>query len=458
MSSDPLRARTAVTYLADILPILQSVDLAATLLCNELDKACEHAERQVEALKDLRKGVKNLKSDIMLHKLLMTAMQQDAGLRVKGLRSSSHPHTDNNSQNHKLEGLEGIWALKRAFKATQLALDDEENPANIRHGATMKPSGKERPKTALKSVLNVLRTNFCLGGLHGLISDLKDATDEVFVCQQNNERVFKPLWYRYVATKQWCDCIPVVYIDGIQDRVWTALGAVLETFRAHPFAVSPEKIRHKFLRYHIFAILNHNHVAATRHQTLARRIGKAWVDDHVRGYFNVSQVQELGALQTSLFELLWGGAVEQLKGDSPHSFDDPERPEFERTLGELERGLKKAIVRLREQRFTIVFCGTVEADKSLFLNALMGRAILPSDGESHDPRMPQPYTEHHCRVPFHSLALPISPCRRPDISSITISGRTIPRRVEEVSRSSIWPEDASLPTTAGEYVRGTTTV
>ena len=112
------------------------------------------------------------------------------------------------------------------------------------------------------------------------------------------------------------------------------------------------------------------------------------MDDHGRESFKDSQVQELGALQTSLFELLWSGAVEQLKRDSPYSSDDPEQPEFERAAGEPERVLKMAIVRLRKQGITIAFCGTDEADKSSFWNALMGRAILPSDGEFHDPSMP----------------------------------------------------------------------
>ena len=47
--------------------------------------------------------------------------------------------------------------------------------------------------------------------------------------------------------------------------------------------------------------------------------------------------------------------------------------------------LREAIVQSKKQRFTIAFCGIVKAGKSLFLNALMGWAILPSDGGSHNP-------------------------------------------------------------------------
>ena len=322
----------------------------------------------------------------------------------------------------------------------------------------MKPSGGKRPRRALKIVLGVLKTDFQSGDLYGLIDELKDATYEILVCQQNNERAFKPLWYRHVVTRQQVHRTSSVYdISSIQDRVRLALKAVLGAFHVYPFAVSPERI-HRRYGPHIFAILNHNHKAATRHQKLARQLGKAWVDDRVPADFNDGQVQELGALKTFLFELLWSGTVEQLKRDSPYS-EDPERTEFKRALGELETVLKKAIVVFpSEQQFTIALCGTVKAGKSLFLNVLMGRALLPSDGESHGPRTPQPYIEYHCRVPFYSVALPVSPCRRPDISCITIPCRTIPRRVEEASRSSIWPEDANLPTTAGEYVREITTV
>ena len=168
-----------------------------------------------------------------------------------------------------------------------------------------------------------------------------------------------------------------------------AFDFVLDAFRVHPFAVSPGRIR-RVNDLHVFAILNHNHEAATQHQTLARQIGRAWVDDRVRGYSNDSQVQEFGALQRSLFELLWSGSVEQLKRVSPYPSDDPEQLGFEGAVGELKRVLQKEIVRSREQRFTIVFCGTVEADR-LFLNALMGRAILPSDGESQNLACPTLY-------------------------------------------------------------------
>jgi ribosome biogenesis GTPase A len=52
--------------------------------------------------------------------------------------------------------------------------------------------------------------------------------------------------------------------------------------------------------------------------------------------------------------------------------DDPERPDFEKAVEELEKRLQETIVRSKKQRFAIAFCGMVKAGKSLVLNALMG--------------------------------------------------------------------------------------
>ena len=97
--------------------------------------------------------------------------------------------------------------------------------------------------------------------------------------------------------------------------------------------------------------------------------------------------------------------MEQLRQESACS-GDSEQLEFERVMGELERVLQKAVVRLREQPFTIALCGTVDADKSLFLNALVGRAIFPLDGESYDPRMLHPMLSTTAELPSTAW-----PCR-----------------------------------------------
>ena len=186
---------------------------------------------------------------------------------------------------------------------------------------------------------------------------------------------------------------------------------MLHAFHVHPFAVSPGGDGRVNLP--TFAILNHNHETATRHETLARRSGKAWVDNRVRRYN--AQVRDIGALQTSLFELLWSGTVEQLKRHSAYSADDPERPEFEGAVEELERALQEVIIRSKKQRFAIAFCGMAKAGKSLFLNALMGRAILPTDGEPYDSRTPYPILSIIAEFPSTAW-----PCRLRHVEGQTV--------------------------------------
>ena len=274
-------------------------------------------------------------------------------------------------------------SLERTLQATRSLLD--HNPADPSHDAMINSSGSKKPRKALNFVLNVLETNFQPEYRHKFIGWFKDATYEIFVCQQHNECAFKAVWYLYVVSQQWIGGPSSVGdIANIQDRVGQAFDSVLHAFHDHPFAVSPEGDSRVNLP--TFAILNHDQDTATRHEELARRIGKAWVNDRVRRYN--AQGRDIGALQTPLFELLWSGTVEQLKRHSAYCFDDPERPEFEKAVEELEVALKEGIIRSKKQRFVIAFCGMVKAGKSMFLNALMGRAILPSDGESDDFRAP----------------------------------------------------------------------
>ena len=65
-----------ITDLTAILAILQSVDTAA-ILCNEIDNALEPEHEERQALKDLRKGLENLKSDIMVYEILLSPMEMD---------------------------------------------------------------------------------------------------------------------------------------------------------------------------------------------------------------------------------------------------------------------------------------------------------------------------------------------------------------------------------------------
>jgi len=396
-----------------ILAILQFVDTAAMAVCQTVDKTIELKQEERQALKALRGGVEGIKSDTLVYKVLLNAMESDTGLDkrspyarfiqryVMGLRSSSYVHGANDLQYHRQDGKEAMESLERALKATRLLL--EENPAGNLQEVIVNPSVNKKPRKALNFVLNILKANVRSGHRRELIDELTDATYEIFVCQENNERAFKLVWNLYVVAQQWTGCRSTVdEIGNIQDHVGQALASALHAFRVHPFAVSPEGDSQVGLP--TFTILNHSDETATRHEELARRIGKAWVDDRVRKYN--THVRDIAALQTLLFELLWGGTVEQVKWHSPYSSNDPERLEFEKAAKELERALQEVIVRSKRQRFAIAFCGMVKAGKSLFLNALMGRAILPSDGESANSRTPYPILSITAELPSTAW-----PCR-----------------------------------------------
>jgi len=269
--------------------------------------------------------------------------------------------------------------FETGLKAARLML--EANPAGNHHEATKHPSGSKKTEKAPYLVLTVLKPNLRPES----IASLNEATREINVCQQNTERAFKLVWNLYVTTQRHTGRRSSVYnVGNIQDNVEQALDSVLHGFHLHPFALSPEGDSRVNLL--TFAALNHNHQTATRYEELARRLGRAWVDDRIQNYN--AQIRDLAVLQTSLFELFWSGTIEQIKKPDVNSSSDPEQPEFEKALLGLEKALREMILRSKERRIAIAFCGTARAGKSLFLNALMGRAILPSGGESNDSRTP----------------------------------------------------------------------
>lgn len=78
----------------DILAILRAVDAAATLVYNEVDNTLKPDHVDGQALRDLRNAVENLKSDIMLYKLLLEKDDQLGFIQqyVMVLRSSPYTH------------------------------------------------------------------------------------------------------------------------------------------------------------------------------------------------------------------------------------------------------------------------------------------------------------------------------------------------------------------------------
>ena len=64
---------------AAILAIIQLIDAAAILVCNEIDNVLESEHEARPALKDLHKGVENIKSSIMAFKVLLGTIRTDTG-------------------------------------------------------------------------------------------------------------------------------------------------------------------------------------------------------------------------------------------------------------------------------------------------------------------------------------------------------------------------------------------
>ena len=62
---------------ANILAILHLVGTASLALCKVIDKAVELEHEERHALKELRKGVDSLKSDTLVYKVLLSAMDND---------------------------------------------------------------------------------------------------------------------------------------------------------------------------------------------------------------------------------------------------------------------------------------------------------------------------------------------------------------------------------------------
>ena len=63
-----------------ILSILQLVGTASMAVCEAVDRSIELEHEGRHALKDLRKGVDSLKSDTLVYKVLLNAMENDTDL------------------------------------------------------------------------------------------------------------------------------------------------------------------------------------------------------------------------------------------------------------------------------------------------------------------------------------------------------------------------------------------
>jgi hypothetical protein len=221
--------------------------------------------------------------------------------------------------------------------------------------------------------------------------NITDTSRDIEICRNRCEGAFKAVWYTYAMHQQAPHWRSSFYNDYRGEELGYALNNVLISFNKTPFSVSavgPDAIPSDVLM-----VLQQTNESEQEHKKIMERAGKAWVDERLDRLKNssrsgkiLSKVQALGQVQSSLFELLWTGVVEQLKKygsewtEEGSGTPNPEGAAFKGDLFDLEKALLEAVLRARKQRFAIAFCGMVKAGKSLFLNALIGEPILPSGG------------------------------------------------------------------------------
>jgi hypothetical protein len=285
---------------------------------------------------------------------------------------------------HSEKGKVALNRLNNALKVAKATLEKNQPLSDPGTASGGVPSS--RPLRA--PITSFLKANFTFEDT--TINTINDTVKDLDLCREKCDRTFKSFWHLYVIVQQRSDS------KGTSSKnsrisasvIGNALDSISASFHRHPFSI-PLGNR-KGIK---FDVLNSNHYASREHQDLMERIGRSWVQDRAdRRVLSdaagkaMSKIQWLGGLQTTLFELLWSGTIEQLKQQNSRVTEDssllsdPERKDLEIEFSELQAGLQDAIVLAKKQRFAIAFCGMVKAGKSLFLNSLIGEPILPSDG------------------------------------------------------------------------------
>ncbi|KAG8820618.1 hypothetical protein FRC19_008722 [Serendipita sp. 401] len=286
------------------------------------------------------------------------------------------------------------------FYQTQLSRGDVTNLPSSRVTVDQNVNALEEALDHSKAFLDdFTRTNPPKSGLPSE-PDLVSYLWQVEHHLKTNKIAFKLLWYslRKDTFRIHRDVFAISHpFDDLAD----ALNAASSLFKDRPF-VAPGSTLSLPLN-----ILNHNGIAIEQYGEMMRRAGKGWVEDRVRveslqrtGFRN-NDIDVLKQAQICLFEILWTKALEQWKVPLEFQMDiasgPPPYSQQEQAMGsELEPGLvpgrgaaddlekldqklQASIFPGNKQTFTTAFCGMAKAGKSLFLSALIGTAILPSD-------------------------------------------------------------------------------
>ena len=209
-------------------------------------------------------------------------------------------------------------------------------------------------------------------GQRTTVSELQEARARILDSQQKIKRAFRLLWNLYIISEQQENAaVFPVDIDSIGSVAGT-LGAISWELLDDPSGISPQN--GSFL----LSVLNSDYNAVSKMQDIARKLGKGCTDRLMNRYR--LSANQLVDVQITLFELIWSGTIRQLGENPTRNADDPEHTEFGQILDQLDSSLQDVIARSRRPRFTLSFYGMAKAGKTSLLNALIGKAVLPSNG------------------------------------------------------------------------------
>ena len=204
------------------------------------------------------------------------------------------------------------------------------------------------------------------------ITDLNNITSNLLDNRRKAKRAFKLVWALYALSQPSPPIDPKSTSTGDSAR---ALDTIHLEFIRNPFAISPAHSN----SHAPFSVLNSDKTIATSNHKLAKRLGKQWIDEYIDS--RKASSSQLVEAQITLFKCIRNGTIEHLKTNPTHDADDREHIDFQQTLNELDRSLQEVIARSTRPKFAISFYGMVKAGKSSFLNAMIGKVVLPSDGE-----------------------------------------------------------------------------
>jgi hypothetical protein len=354
-----------------IVSILGAVLSCVQALFDAIAKAQQADAAEKEALKELRRTVLEVEDDIKFFKTMVSVLGS----------------TENESNLLFLQRFVISSCLLNVViwdvPLTPYYRGDAKRASEKFHGdlcAMISLLGTESPTesftlpthSSLKLLLRSL-IYLPLTGQRTVVSDLKEARINILDNQQNMKRDFRLLWNLYTIFQQRATTQAIFSLDQSGVKSMTgALDAVSWVFIDHPFGIS------RPCGSFSLSVLNRDHDAASRTEGHARQLGKGWIDNRVNRHH--VPADQLIDVQTALFELIWSGTIHQLKENPTRNTIGHEHRKFEQILDQLDRSLQEVIARSKRPRFTISFYGMARAGKSLLLNSLVGKIVLPLNG------------------------------------------------------------------------------